>query len=430
MFSGRCGTQTSGMAMLRDGRQNRMVVLCLIVGALALGLFLLRVPSRSVYATEQSVAAKLTVPYLVYTNHIKVRPPNLQMLVRQTFAELGLDLNQIPSAFVDKVHQRVRDLTITHHKQTQHLIDRSIPYKDVINKVFRQYRLPDLFTIIPFVESAFDIDAQHSESGARGLWQFMAPTARAYGLKVSAEIDERLDPYWSTFAASRYLNELQNIFGRTSPLLVLAAYNFGESSLSRAIVRARTRDIWKLFRLRQIPTQTRHYLVRTIAMWCTLKYADHFQFARQPVELPNDIQYVEITFPSPTTLSALAKRTAMNESTLRAMNPHLLTDKLPAYTAMRLPIEQAQTYLSYEVHFSRARSRRPCCSKMIVNDVCQHTVRPGETLSTIAYQYPISIAALKRLNRLEGADPIIRPGQELSMCGTPLATVEPVQRLW
>jgi membrane-bound lytic murein transglycosylase D len=407
-----------------------MVLLFLLVGALALGFFLLRVPSRSVHASEQSVVVKLTVPSVVYTEDVEAKPPNLQILVHQAFVELGFDLNQIPNAFIDMVNERLRDLAVTYHKQTQLLIDRSAPYRNVINKVLQQYRLPDLFAMVPFVESAFDIDALHPKTGARGLWQFMAPTARSYGLKVSAEIDERLDPYWSTFAASRYLNELQNIFGRTSPLLVLAAYNFGESNLSRAIVRARTRDIWKLFRLRQIPTQTRHYLVKTIAIWCALKYADRFQFVQRPADLPNTMQYVEITFPFASTLSALAKRTAMNETTLRSMNPHLLTDNLPAYTSMRLPIDQAQTYLRYEVHFPRSASGKRCCSKMIVNDACQHTVRAGETLSTIAHQYPISIATLKRLNRLEGSDPIIRPGQELSMCGTPMAAADPVPRLW
>ncbi|MCZ6875438.1 MAG: transglycosylase SLT domain-containing protein [bacterium] len=431
MFHGRCETQESvmGFRLSWNGWQNGIVLLCLLVGALALGFFLLRVPSRSVHASEHSVVVKLTLPSLVYPGHVKAKPPNLQILVRQAFVELGFDLHQVPAAFIDRVNEHLRDFTETYHKQTQRIIDRSAPYRNVINKVLRQYRLPDLFAVVPFVESAFDIDALHPKSGARGLWQFMAPTARSYGLKVSAAIDQRLDPYWSTLAASRYLNELQNIFGRRSPLLVLAAYNFGESNLSRAIVRARTRDIWKLFRLRQIPTQTRYYLVKTIAIWCALKYADHFQFVQQPADLSNTIQYVEIAFPSPTTLSAVAKRTAMDETTLRSINPHLLTDNLPAYTSVRLPIDQAET-LSYEVHFSRSGSRKKCCSKMIVNDACRHTVRAGETLSTIAYQYPISIAALKRLNRLEGSDPIIRPGQELSMCGTPMAAAKPVQRLW
>jgi membrane-bound lytic murein transglycosylase D len=392
------------------------LALSILMGASALGFCLLRLPLEFVNASENDQLRPLATPSTVVPERVASSQLNLRMLLRQAFVDLQLDAVQIPASFIDNVVEQLHVLVVTHHQPTQVMLDRSVPYMKIINLILQQQRLPDLFAVIPFIESSFELDAIQPETGARGLWQFLPATARSYGLNVSEAIDERLDPYWSTFAASRYLKELQNIFGAQTPLLVLAAYNFGESNLSRAIIRTRTRKIWKLFQVHQIPNQTRNYLIKALAVWCVLRHADRFRFVYRPDASPAIMRRADIAFPYPSMLSEVAKRTDLDESQLRAINPHLLTGYLPAFATMRMPIDQVERFFENEVEFSLAWNEGRCCPVEKADEVCHYTVKPGENLSIIASRFPISIAAIKRMNHLNGLDPIIRPGQKLLMC--------------
>jgi LysM repeat protein len=56
-----------------------------------------------------------------------------------------------------------------------------------------------------------------------------------------------------------------------------------------------------------------------------------------------------------------------------------------------------------------------CCARLVV-EACTHPVETGESLSTIAEKYNVDVNTLKLLNQLEGANPVIRPGQKLRTC--------------
>lgn len=78
----------------------------------------------------------------------------------------------------------------------------------------------------------------------RGIWMFIAPTARSYDLVVEEGRDDRVDPDLETEAAMRLLGHLHGVFGDWG--LALAGYNQGEGHVRRAIKREGTRDPWVL----------------------------------------------------------------------------------------------------------------------------------------------------------------------------------------
>ena len=98
--------------------------------------------------------------------------------------------------------------------------------------------MPMELALLPFVESAFQPEAL-SKAKAAGLWQFMPATGNDYSLNQNLWRDDRQDVLQSTRAALDYFEYLHGMFGDWQ--LALAAYNWGEGSVSRAIARGSAR---------------------------------------------------------------------------------------------------------------------------------------------------------------------------------------------
>jgi membrane-bound lytic murein transglycosylase D len=118
--------------------------------------------------------------------------------------------------------------------------------------------MPMELALLPFIESAFNPQA-YSSAKAAGMWQFIPSTGRDYNLKQNIFRDERRDVVASTDAALTYLQRLYGMFGDWQ--LALAAYNWGEGSVSRAIVKAQAagRDIDFNSLSAFMPAETRNY---------------------------------------------------------------------------------------------------------------------------------------------------------------------------
>jgi len=132
------------------------------------------------------------------------------------------------------------------------------PHQTTFAAIFKKQNVPPALMAIGFVESVYDKDAV-SRAGARGIWQFIAPTGRYFGLNSPAEFS---DPIKSTKAAAAYLAYLNERFDDW--LLSIAAYNAGENRVRKAIKLAKgQKNYWKISPY--LPRETRNYVPNVIA---------------------------------------------------------------------------------------------------------------------------------------------------------------------
>ena len=128
-----------------------------------------------------------------------------------------------------------------------------------VEAILVEYGIPNDFKYIPLIESRFTKNVT-SPKGASGYWQFMPATARAFGLRVNEEVDERQHLVKSTHAAAKYLKALHREFGNWA--LVAAAYNIGSGNLRKAM-KAQGEDNY--FRLK-LNRETSAYVYQLIAV--------------------------------------------------------------------------------------------------------------------------------------------------------------------
>ena len=139
-------------------------------------------------------------------------------------------------------------------------------YSDMISTKLAARQMPDELIYLAMIESDFKPKAR-SRVSAVGLWQFMASTARRFGLSVGSHADERTNPAKATDAALAYLDELHDQFG--SWYLAAAAYNAGPGTVARALQRVTNRrtgtdaDFYRI--APRLPRETRDYVPKLIA---------------------------------------------------------------------------------------------------------------------------------------------------------------------
>ena len=152
-------------------------------------------------------------------------------------------------------------------------------YYPMFEEVFDKHNIPLELKHLAVIESALNPNAR-SRCGATGLWQFMYPTGKMYGLNVSSYIDERSDVYKATEAAAEYLKSLYNMFGDWQ--MVLAAYNAGPGTISKAIRRSGgKKTYWEIRPF--LPLETQAYVPAFIAANYVMNFpVEHNIYASTP----------------------------------------------------------------------------------------------------------------------------------------------------
>lgn len=284
--------------------------------------------------------------------------------------------------------------------------------------IFRQKGLPEELVFTAMIESGFDPVAV-SHAGAKGLWQFMAPTARQYGLRVDRWLDERLDPEKATVAAANYLTDLYKTFGSWE--LVQAAYNAGEMKVLRAIQGTGTRDFWSLVDTRFLGDETKNFVPAIHAVTIIGQEPEQYGFSVRPDE---PLSYEQITVPRATSLKHVASLSGIPLDELIRLNSELRLKQTPPDSPYHLkvprgsaPALQAGLDREAEARKIAMASRRGDHGKRKIRVAERvtagvHVVQPRDTVGGIAKRYGVSIRQLTRWNDLEHGGRIF-PGDRL-----------------
>jgi pSer/pThr/pTyr-binding forkhead associated (FHA) protein len=184
--------------------------------------------------------------------------------------ELGLD-EGVPQGFIDEVWSFVDQFT-RYPGQIQSWLNRSPRIHPTLKMLLADAHLPEVFCYVAWVESQLDPQAR-SPVGAVGLWQFMVPTGRDYGLRIDqGGVDERTDPVRSTQAATRYIGSLLRRFGREQFMCALASYNRGPGAVWRAMEKIpdpmmeSSKKYWYLVENGLLPKETSEYVPKIFAV--------------------------------------------------------------------------------------------------------------------------------------------------------------------
>lgn len=140
-----------------------------------------------------------------------------------------------------------------------------------IDKILDRHQIPNELKYLAVIESALNGNAE-SPVGAYGYWQFMGPTARLMGLKVTPAIDERSNLTKSTNAAAKYLSYLYDQFDDW--LLVVAAYNSGPRPVINAVKRTGQNDYWSI--KKYLPRETQNHVLAFIATATLMERLPHY----------------------------------------------------------------------------------------------------------------------------------------------------------
>jgi membrane-bound lytic murein transglycosylase D len=258
--------------------------------------------------------------------------------------------------------------------------------------------MPMEIALLPAIESAYQPHA-YSRARALGLWQFIAPTARRYGIQMNWWYDGRQDVLTSTRAALDYLEKLYAEFGNWH--LALAAYNAGEGKIHYAMAYNQRRGRPTSYQYLRLRAETRHYVPKLIALSRIVANPDAYGVQIAPI--PNQPYFAPVDIGSQIDLHVVAQLADIPMGDLYDINPGFKRWATAPQGPHRVlvPIdrkEQLIEALNDLPDEQRIKWRR-------------HRVRKGDTLSTIARRYRVTVSAIKQANHIRGS--LIRVKQNL-----------------
>lgn len=285
-------------------------------------------------------------------------------------------------------------------------------YYPMFEEVLDRYNIPLELKHLAVIESAL-IPYARSRAGATGLWQFMYPTGKMYGLNVTSYVDQRCDPYKATVAAAEYLKNLYSMFGDWQ--MVLAAYNAGPGTISKAIRRSGgKKTYWEIRPF--LPIETQGYVPAFIAANYVMNYAaEHNIYPAVPRKTYFEVDTVVVK--EQMTFDQIAQTLDVSSEEILYFNPQYRKNVIPAGgNAMCLPKAKIGIFLNNEQDIYNAIKAQQNQTQLVetFTEVKKiHTVKAGEKLSTIARKYGVTITDLRTWNYVGKKG--VKPGKRLTV---------------
>ena len=312
----------------------------------------------------------------------------------------------------DTEHREVADFLDEYQTNLRSFMEGSLEragrHLSQVESILDEDGVPRELAYLPIVESGFQLNAV-SRAGAAGPWQFMRHTGRRYGLRIDQYVDERRDLVKATRAAARYLRDLHAMFGDWH--LSLAAYNSGEAKVAQVLERASADDFWQINERGYLPRETCEFVPRFLAAMEIGKSPETYGFDMERNLGAANVD--SVVPPSSMSLGTIARLTGSDLRTIQELNPALNRGVAPSGYPVLVPRGTQQRFETGYLQLS-AEERTVAAQ----GNARQHRVRRGETASTIARKYGVSVKALLQANRLKSAK-VVKVGAVLHIPGSP-----------
>jgi membrane-bound lytic murein transglycosylase D len=273
-------------------------------------------------------------------------------------------------------------------------LSRSGKYIELMKEILKEENIPEEIVFIPLIESGFN-PAACSPARAVGYWQFIASTARKYGLKINWWMDERRDPVKSTVAAANYFKDLYEMFGSWN--LAMAAYNAGEGKILKALQRTKADDYWSLLDTKYIRRETKDYVPKFIAASMIANSPQDFGF--EDIEYHSPFNYDEVTLDSPVDLEVAADCADTSLEVIKELNPELRRWCTPPDVSeyiLRIPADTKDTFLE----------NLSLIPKEELFSIQRYKVKKGDTFKKISKRTGVPVQVILDLNSLEKIIPL------------------------
>lgn len=266
-------------------------------------------------------------------------------------------------------------------------LERSGKYFPMMAKIFAEENVPQQLIFLSMPESGLNPNAR-SWAKAVGMWQFMKYTGKAYDLKVDFYIDERRDPEKATRAAAKYLKD--RFYSLDDWYASIASYNCGEGRVRRSMKRAGSTNFWKYRRF--LPRETRNYVPQYIAVTMIGSNPTHYGF--ENIRYQRSIPTKTHALHESIDLNIIAKCAGVELSMIKELNPEILQHHTPPDFNGGYKIRVPEVTYDF---FVKNLENVPDEAKL---QYVLHTVKSGETLSSISYKYKVKLSQLTKVNNM------------------------------
>lgn len=302
-------------------------------------------------------------------------------------------------------------------KRAANMLGLASYYLPIFENIFDSYGLPKELAAMAIIESALNPFAV-SSANAKGMWQFIYSAAKQYNLEVDSYVDERFDPQKSCDAAARFLKDSYTIFGDWA--LAISSYNCGPGNVQKAIRRAGSKDFWSVYPY--LPKETRGYMPSFVGALYMLKYYSNYNIVPDRPSMPAHVD----TFMIHKNLhfGQISEVIGIPLQDLRQLNPQYLHDIIPGNSkgmVLRLPynytapfVDNEKTIYNYKdsiffnpIVYNGYKNGQEGASRIY------HKVRKGQTLSSIANRYGVTVAQIKDWNNISAKTKTVKTGRTL-----------------